>query len=82
MVFQYLKGEYKQEREQLFTWVDSDRIRDNGFKLKEERFRWDKRKFFTIRVVRPCNRLPRTVDAPSLEVFVIRLDGSLGSLIW
>ena len=37
--FQYLKGDYKQERNQLFTRVDSDR--GNGFKLKEGRFRLD-----------------------------------------
>ena len=39
-------------------------------------------KFFTRRVVRPWNRLPReVVDAPSLEVFKARLDGALGNLI-
>ena len=31
--FQYLKGAYKQEGERLFTRVDSDRTRGNGFKL-------------------------------------------------
>ena len=39
-------------------------------------------KFFTERVVRCWNRLPReAVDAPSLEVFKIRLDGALGNLV-
>ena len=38
-------------------------------------------KFFTVRVVRCWNRLPReVVDALSLEVFKARLDESLGSL--
>ena len=32
--FQYLKGAYKQEGEQLFMRVDSDRTRGNGFKLR------------------------------------------------
>ena len=41
--FQYLKRAYKQEGNQLFTWVDSDRTRGNGFKLKEGRFRLDVR---------------------------------------
>jgi len=51
--FQYLKGDYKQEGNQLFTRVDSDRKRENGFKLKEGRFRLDFRgKFFTEKVVR------------------------------
>ena len=36
VTFQYLKGEYKQEGEQLFTRVDSGRTRGNGFKLRRE----------------------------------------------
>ena len=48
VVFQYLKGAYKQEGEHLFSRVDSDRTRGNGFKLEEGRFRLDiKEKFFT-----------------------------------
>ena len=39
--FQYLKGAYKQEGNQLFTRVDNSRTRGNGFKLKEGKFRLD-----------------------------------------
>jgi len=48
-----------------------------------ERFRLDVRgKFFTERMVRCWNRLPReTVDALSLEEFKTRLDGALGNLV-
>ncbi|KFQ94603.1 hypothetical protein Y956_02209, partial [Nipponia nippon] len=55
----------------------------NGYKLKEGRFRLDiRKKFFTMRVVRLWNRLPReVVDAPSLEMFKARLDGALSNLV-
>ncbi|KFP56606.1 hypothetical protein N323_03010, partial [Cathartes aura] len=55
----------------------------NGFKLKEGRFRLDiRKKFFTMRMVRHWNRLPReAMDAPSLEVFKARLDGALSNLV-
>ncbi|KFW85277.1 hypothetical protein N305_01987, partial [Manacus vitellinus] len=55
----------------------------NGLKLKEGRFKLDiRKKFFTVRVVRHWNRLPRgIVNSPSLEVFKARLDGALSNLV-
>ncbi|GAB0179549.1 hypothetical protein GRJ2_000420200 [Grus japonensis] len=81
--FQHLKGAYRKAGEGLFARACSDRTRGNGFKLKDGRSRLDiRKKFFTVRVVRHWNRLPReVVDAPSLEVFKARLDGALGNLI-
>jgi len=81
--FQYLKGAYRKDGEGLFTKVCSERTRGNGSKLKEGKFRLDiRRKFFTMRVVKQWNRLPReVVDAPSLAVFKVRLDGALSNLV-
>ena len=83
VAFQYLKGAYKQKGQQLFTRVDSDRTRGNGFKLRQRKFRLNiRRKFFTQRVVTHWNRFPKeVVDAPSLEAFKARLDVALGSLV-
>ncbi|KFP98937.1 hypothetical protein N329_08266, partial [Haliaeetus albicilla] len=55
----------------------------NGFKLKRCRLSIDvRKKFFTVRVARHWNRLPReVVDVPSLEVFKARLDGALDGLV-
>ena len=82
--FQYLKGEgSRKDGEGLFTRVCSDRTRGNWCKLKDGRLRLDiRKKFFTMRVVRHWNRLPReAVAAPSLEVFKARLDGALSNLV-
>jgi len=84
VAFQYQKGTYRKAEEGLFVRTGSDRMRGNGFKLEEGRSRLDivKKKFFTVRVVRHWNRLPRDiVDFPSLEVFKARLNVILDSLV-
>jgi len=81
--FQYRKGAYGKHGENIFIRACCDRTRSNGFKLRQGRFRLDIRKtFFTVRVVKHWNRLPReVVETPSLATFRARLDGTLSNLI-
>jgi len=60
----------------------SNRTRGNGFKLEKGRFGLDTRKkLFTVSVVRHWNRLPsEVVDAPFLEAFKARLDGTFSNM--
>jgi len=59
-------------------------MRGDVFKPEEGRFRLDiRKKYFTVRVVRPWHILPsKVVDALSLEAFKARLDGAVNSLVY
>jgi len=67
---------YRKEGDRLFSRVCCDRIRRNGFKVREGRFRLDiRKKSFIVRVVTHWNRLPSiVVHVPSLGTFKARLD--------
>jgi len=79
-LYSYLKGGNSEVGVGLFSQITSDSMRENSLKLRQGTFRFDiSKNFFTERVVRDWNRLPR--ESPSLEVFKKSVDMALQDMV-
>lgn len=73
-----LKGSYEKDGKEHFSRAYNDRTNGNCFKLTEGRLTLEiRKKFFLMRELKHCQRLPRVVDASSLETLKVRLDSNL-----
>lgn len=75
-MYKYLKGESQENGARLFLVVPSNSMKSSDHKLKHKEFHLNIRKnFFTLRVVRHWNRLPRElVESACLETLKTHQD--------
>jgi len=82
-LYNYLKGDCSEVGIGLFSQITSNRMSGNVLRLHWWRFRLDIRNnFFSKRVVRHCNRVPKeVVESPFLEVFKKCVDMALQDMV-
>ncbi|XP_059575306.1 uncharacterized protein LOC132245913 [Alligator mississippiensis] len=81
--YKLIRGDHQQIGRALFSPAPPGVTRNNGHKLMENRFRLEiRRQYFTVRVAKIWNQLPREVVlAPTLGKFKRRLDDHLSGVL-
>ena len=77
-LFKYLKGSHTEDGQVLFLIIPELRVRNNGLKLQEVRFRLNIRRNFLLENSFILNW--EVVSTPTLEAFKRKLDNHLSDL--
>ena len=81
--YKFIRGDHQDLGDRLFTSAPQGTMKLNCHKLKQDRFRVDRRKnFFPVRAPRVWNSLPaEVVQAPTMNTFKSKLDAYLAGIL-